>query len=270
MMPKVHEIEISLLRALQTLGGKAPAKDVYPLVTKEFPQLTPGDIAEQLPSGGNKWTNRIQWARQGLLERGEMASGGFGVWAITEEGVARLAAVANRKTPPVSHEPVASDFEETVDDYLSAFRARVLQKLLDLKPPQFEEFAGVLLRGYGFQKVVVSGKSGDGGIDGHGELKVGMAVMRAAFQCKKWKDTVGPKEVQAFRGAIQGQFEQGYFFITSTFTKAAQQQSIKSGAAPIILFDGDQVVRIMMDKGIGIRARPVEIYEDQIETLFEK
>ena len=63
MMPKVQ--------ALHSLGGKALAKDVYPVVTKAFPQLTPGDIAEPLPSGGNKWTNRMQWARQRLVERGE-------------------------------------------------------------------------------------------------------------------------------------------------------------------------------------------------------
>lgn len=270
MMPKVHEVEIPLLRAVQALGGKATAKDVYPFVTKHFPQLTPGDIAEQLASGGNKWTNRIQWARQRLVERGEMASGGFGVWMLTPEGAARLTTAAKQKAPPVARDVEPSDFEETVDDYLSAFRSKVLQQLSDLKPAQFEEFAGVLLRGYGFQKIVISGKSGDGGIDGHGELKVGMAVMKAAFQCKKWKDTVGSKDVQAFRGAIQGQFEQGYFFTTSTFTKAAQEQSIKSGAAPVILFDGDQVVRIMIEKGIGIRARAVEIYEDQIANLFEK
>ena len=269
-MPKVHEIEVPLLRALHSLGGKAPAKDVYPVVTKGFPQLTPGDIAEQLPSGGNKWTNRIQWARQRLVERGEMASGGQGVWVITPEGVSRLKTAPKRTSPPLIQESAASDFEETVDDYLSAFKMKVLQKLLDLNAAQFEEFAGALLRGYGFQKVVVTGKSGDGGIDGHGELKVGMAVMKAAFQCKKWKDAVGSKEVQAFRGAIQGQFEQGYFFATSTFTKAAQQESIKSGAAPVILFGGEQVAQIMIEKGIGIRSRPVEIYEDQIENLFEK
>jgi restriction system protein len=270
MMPKVHEIEDPLLQALHSLGGKAPAKDVYPAVTEKFSQLTPGDIAEQLPSGGNKWTNRMQWARQRLVERGEMASGGVGVWVITPEGTSRLSAAPKPKAPSPAQESVTSDFEETVDDYLTAFRLKVLQKLLDLNAAQFEEFAGVMLRGCGFQKVVVTGESGDGGIDGHGELKVGMAVMKAAFQCKKWKDAVGPKEVQAFRGAIQGQFEQGYFFATSTFTKAAQQESIKMGAAPVILFGGHQIIQVMIEKGIGIRSRPVEIYEDQIESLFEK
>ena len=184
--------------------------------------------------------------------------------------MSRLKSPPKKITPVRIQESLASDFEETVEDYLSAFKMKVLQKLLDLDAAQFEEFAGALLRGYGFQKVVVTGKSGDGGVDGHGELKVGMAVIKAAFQCKKWKDAVGPKEVQAFRGAIQGQFEQGYFFATSTFTKSAQQESIKSGAASVILFGGEQVAQTMIEKGIGVRSRPVEIYEDQIENLFEK
>jgi restriction system protein len=156
-----------------------------------------------------------------------------------------------------------------VDDYLTAFKAKLLQKLHDLSPDKFEEFAGVLLKGYGFQKVKVTGKSRDGGIDGHGELKVGLAIVKAAFQCKRWEGVIPPKEIQAFRGAIQGQFEQGYFFATSTFSKAAQAESIKMGAAPIIIFDGDQIGQMMIEKGVGVRRRPVELYEDQIEDLFE-
>jgi restriction system protein len=100
-------------------------------------------------------------------------------------------------------------------------------------------------------------------------LKVGLAVVKAAFQCKRWQAQVGSKEVQAFRGAIQGQFEQGYFFTTSTFSKAAQAVSLKIGAAPVILFDGDQIGQIMIEKGIGVKRRPIELYEDQIEELFE-
>jgi hypothetical protein len=41
------------------------------------------------------------------------------------------------------------------------------------------------------------------------------------------------------------------------------------GAAPVILFDGEQIGQIMIEKGIGVKRRPVELYEDQIEDLFE-
>jgi restriction system protein len=179
---------------------------------------------------------------------------------------------ASAPIPTQSSTPfdLTTNLEDIADDYLSSFKQKVLNKLQDLSPEQFEEFAGSLLKGYGFQKVAVTGKSGDGGIDGHGQLRVGLATIKAAFQCKRWQQAVGPKEVQAFRGAIQGQFEQGYFFTTSTFTKAAQEKSIKMGAARVVLFGGDQGAGIMIEKGVGIRRRPVEVYEDQIDQLFEK
>jgi len=221
--------------------------------------------------------------RQRLVNSGDIQSPGYGIWGITANGRARLrnglpaaqsvtpgspASAVVSSTPPTATQEPPSNFEETVEDYITAFKAKVLQKLHDLTPKQFEEFAGALLKAYGFQNVTVTGKSGDGGIDGHGELKVGLAVLNAGFQCKRWEGPVGSKEVQAFRGAVQGQFEQGYFFTTSTFSRAAQDESIRKGAAPIILFDGEQLVQIMIEKGIGVKRVPVEVYEDQVEDLL--
>jgi restriction system protein len=91
----------------------------------------------------------------------------------------------------------------------------------------------------------------------------------AAFQCKRWQGSVGAKEVREFRGAIQGKYEQGYFFTTSTFSRPAQKESIQAGAVSVILFEGEQIVDIMIDKGIGIKRRPIELYEDELDQLFE-
>jgi len=280
MLPKTKDVEIPLLLAIQKLGGKAKAQEVYPEVGKYFPELSEADLAEQLPSGGNKWTNRIQWGRQRLIEHGELSSPGHGVWAVTEKGMARLKeassvqkvkpSVAPHDLPSAPPIEYAANLEELSEEYIQSFKQKVLQKLNDLHADEFEQFAGALLKGYGFQKIAVTGKTGDGGIDGHGQLKVGLAVVRAAFQCKKWQNSVGPKEVQAFRGAIVGQFEQGYFFTTSTFTKKAQEESLKLGAAPVFLFAGDQIVEIMIEKEIGVKRRPVEVYEDRVEELFER
>ena len=72
---------------------------------------------------------------------------------------------------------------------------------------------------YGFVDVTVTSVTKDGGIDGHGRLTLGLATMGAAFQCKRWQGNVGRPEVDKFRGAIQGEFEQGVFFATSDFTR---------------------------------------------------
>jgi restriction system protein len=294
MMPPQVEIEVPLLRALVSLGGKAAARDVYAAVTKQFPQLTEVDTSEPLPSGnGNRWTNRIQWVRQTLVSRGEVTSAGYGVWAVTDKGLARLqgsgevrpataagktdrAATPAPKVEPLKVEDVASvlhsaNLEELAEEYAAAFEKKVIQTLLDLEPARFELFATKLMTAYGFRtmKVTNDRPAPDGGIDGDGELKVGLATMRAAFQCKKWQGSVGRPEIDKFRGAIQGQFEHGYFFATSTFSIGTRQVSIKAGAVPVYLFDGHEIVQLMIEKGLGITRRRVEIYDDSIETLFE-
>ena len=60
MLPKQREVEAPLLEVLVELGGQGEPKEIYPLVTKKFPQLREEDLVETIISGGNKWNNRIQ------------------------------------------------------------------------------------------------------------------------------------------------------------------------------------------------------------------
>lgn len=277
MMPKQNEIEIPLLQCLVELGGTGKPQEIYPRVTTYFTNLTEAERTERLPSGGNKWKNRIQWVRQTLVSRGEMDSPEYGVWEITEKGKNRLASQSHPvmppeapKTAPETKSVTAANLEEMADEYLAAFKQKVLQKLQDLSPSQFERFAGALLSAYGFTDVSITGRAGDGGIDGHGKLRVGLASMNVAFQCKRWQGVVGRPEIDKFRGAIQGEFEQGIFFTTSDFSDQAQGVSIKKGATPVVLLNGDAIVGLMVEKGLGIQRRPIEVYEDQIESLFEE
>lgn len=90
MLPKESDVQLPLLQVLVEIGGEGRTKDIYPLVTKKFPKITEDDLNEQIPSGGNKWTNRIQWVRQALVSKGEMSSPRRGLWAITEKGRRRV------------------------------------------------------------------------------------------------------------------------------------------------------------------------------------
>jgi restriction system protein len=258
---------------------------VYEKVKKYFPKLTDADLLETQPSGDNKFQNKIRWARNTLNQRGEMESPAYGIWGLTEKGRDRLkefvkepsekAAEPQQPLPPAP-EPAGprrlANLEELFDDYIEAFKQKTLQALLDLPPARFEKFAGELLRAYGFKEIKVTNTSTapDGGIDGSGELKVGLASVHAAFQCKRWKGQVGRPEVQKFRGAIQGQYEHGYFFTTSTFSDEARQESIKPGSVPIFLFDGPEIVQFMVEKGLGVTRRPIEVFEEQIVRLLER
>ena len=124
-------------------------------------------------------------------------------------------------------------------------------------------FARRLLTAYGFVEVKVTAVGRDGGIDGNGRLRLGLATMNVAFQCKKWQGNVGRPEVDKFRGAIQGAYEQGVFFTTSDFTPDARDASLRQGAVPVILLNGESIVNLMIERGLGVEKVPLYAYYER-------
>jgi restriction system protein len=124
--------------------------------------------------------------------------------AVVRHSAGRMA----RHTRLPSKDSVA-EVQVQYDRYLQSFRQRALDSVNQLKAAEFERFCRNLLTAYGFREVKVTRTARDGGIDGHGRLKVGFAFFNVAFQCKKWRchSSVGRPEIDQFRGAIQGQFE---------------------------------------------------------------
>lgn len=144
--------------------------------------------------------------------------------------------------------------------YVAELKRRILRDLKTLSPQAFEEFAKRLLDVYGFHATSVTQVSGDGGIDGFGKLKVGLANLNVAFQCKRWtKGNIQRPEIDKFRGAAQGDYEQGLFFTTASFSEGAIAASIKRGAVPIILVDGPAIVDLMIEKGFGVQVEALSI-----------
>lgn len=262
MLPKEKAIEVPLLEVLVKLGGQGKPKDIYPLVTKEFPDIADDDLNETLQSGGNRWKNRVQWVRQRLINKGEMHSPSRGIWAITDRGRERV----EGKGPPIP----TVNFAKLYEDYEASFRSKLLDNLNELTARQFELFAPKLLRAYGFVEVKVTNVSSDGGIDGYGKLRLGLATMNVAFQCKRWHGNIGRPQVDKFRGAIQGEFEQGVFFATSDFSQQARDASLKKGAVPIILLNGESIVDLMIQKGIGVERIPLYMHYERSADFMEK
>lgn len=258
MLPKQKDIEIPLLQVLAHLGGQGKPSEIYPLITRSFPNVPPEDFLEQISTGANKWTNRIQWARQALIGKGELFSPERGVWAITETGQQRIQTGSAEGS--ISTASVQS-LEDLYQDYESDMKSRLLDILNDLNPRQFEGFAKKLMEAYGFVDLNITGTGPDGGIDGFGRIRLGLATINAAFQCKRWHGNVSRTEVDKFRGAIQGEYEQGVFFTTSDFTSQAKVASIKKGAVPIILLNGVSIVDLMIEKELGVRSRPVQLFQ---------
>lgn len=153
---------------------------------------------------------------------------------------------------------------------LAELKRRILRDLKSLSPSAFERFAKGLLDKYGFLDTHITQISGDGGIDGHGKLKVGLANLHVAFQCKRYsKGNVQRPEIDKFRGACQGDYEQGLLFTTSSFSDGAIGASIKKGAVPIILIDGPAIVDLMISKGFGIETKALSIHTYALDLALD-
>jgi restriction system protein len=111
-----------------------------------------------------------------------------------------------------------------------------------------------------FIQVVVTGSSGDGGIDGHGTLQINPLVsFKVVFQCKRYTKSVSPSHVRDFRGAMAGRADKGIIITTGTFTAEARREASRDGAPPIDLIDGDKLVDMLERLELGLK--PVTSYE---------
>lgn len=164
--------------------------------------------------------------------------------------------------------PSLVDLKALHQRYLDEFRQRVLKDLKQLSPSDFEVFCKNLLVAYGFHDMIVTRATKDGGIDGHGCLKVGITDLRVAFQCKRWKNkTIGRPEIDQFRGAIQGEYEQGIFFTTASFTSEATSSRVKPGAITVVLMDGAAIVDFMIKNQTGIETETLPVYDLALDLI---
>jgi len=250
-VPSEKDIEVPLLQEIEAMGGEAKPSDLYGKVANHFPRLTAADrTARYRKSGLPIWTNRVQWARQHLVSKGEIDASVRGVWKITQRGRDRI------KAPPP---PPPPSLLKLVEEHTQEVRKELREHVMGMKPNHFEVFAGQLLQALGFTDVQITGRSGDGGIDGHGSLELGVVRVKGAFQFKRWQQNVPRPIIDQFRGAITGFYDQGIFITTSDFSEEAKQASSRPGTIPIVMINGERIIDIMLEKGLGVRKEPLAV-----------
>jgi restriction system protein len=153
-------------------------------------------------------------------------------------------------------------------DVQASYRIDLLNILKSLPPAGFERICQRLLRESGFQQVTVTGKSGDGGIDGIGVVQVNAFVsFRVLFQCKRYQGAVAVSTVRDFRGAMSGRADKGIIMTTGTFTQDAKKEARRDGVPPIELVDGERMVEMFEKQELGLK--PIKTYAID-EKFFEE
>ena len=280
-IPKFQELLNATLDALRALGGSGSTQEIVETVIQRLG--LPDEVAQQLHGEGPQTELEYQlgWARSNLKICEWLSNSQRGVWVLTEEGSHQQSvdAIAVRRfvrderrrnagqTPiapvdPDDHgvdNPVDQTPEEQGAEDENAWKGALLKVLQNMRPESFERLCQLLLRESGFIDVEVTGRSGDGGIDGRGIIRfAGLIGFPVLFQCKRYSGSVTPSQIRDFRGAMTGRTDRGLFITTGGFTREAQREATRDGAPPIDLIDGNMLVDKLKELKLGVTTRQVE------------
>jgi len=287
-VPQHFRFIIPIIEVLEELGGSGRAGEVTELVVERL-NIPEEELNETIKSGASRIKNQIQWARLMLVKTDHLDSSERGVWSLTEKGAKsnltqhdlldlydkrKQWAKEYRKSRELKQQEVSVDAsvsDEPEDDEGFSdvdYRIELLNILKSLPPSGFERICQRLLREAGFEQVTVTGRSGDGGIDGIGICQVNAFVsFKVLFQCKRYQGSVGPALVRDFRGAMMGRADKGIILTTGNFTKEATREARRDGVPPIELVDGEKLVNMFEKIQLGLK--PVPAFEIDYQ-FFEK
>lgn len=247
------------LQATKELGGSATVREMNERVIEDEKF---SEEVQTVPHGDGRMSEleyRLHWARTHLKAIGALVNSSRAVWAITDHGrdldektmhaenkawrETLIQARRSRRVEPA----VENDGTEE-----SPWKDLLIARMLSLPADGFERLAQRLLREAGFVNVTVTGKSGDGGIDGVGVYRLSLVSFPVYFQCKRYKGTVSAGAVRDFRGAMAGRGEKGLLITTGSFTRDAQTEATRDGAPPVELIDGERLCDLLRDYRLGV------------------
>ena len=275
-MPTFDSLMNPLLEALFALGGSGSIDEIYEKVI-EMQRID--DELASVPHNPEKSNlteigYRMAWARTYLKKYGFLENSTRGVWALTplarekrkvnprdvvkkvreadKEASRKKVRKTNREDPIELTDEIGADTSSWQEDLY-----HLLTK--EIAPDAFERLTQRLLRESGFVQVEVTGRTGDGGIDGKGIARIhGFMSFHVIFQCKKYQGSVSAGDIRDFRGAMVGRADKGLFITTGTFTPAAIKEATRDGAPPIDLVDGEHLAEKLKEFGLGIQTEMIE------------
>lgn len=219
---------------------------------------------------------RMAWARTYLKKIGAVENSARGVWTLTPRGAQltrddiRSAPTQVRQDYAIQRTPEATALVETAfEGEERPWLEQLRERLLAMDPSAFERLCQRLLREAGFIKVEVTGRSGDGGIDGTGVLRMNLLSFQVIFQCKRWQSSVGSSVVRDFRGAMVGRADKGLIMTTVSFTAEARREATRDGAPAIDLVDGDALCELLLEHRLGVKVEMVPRVTIDETTLAE-
>ncbi len=284
--PRIKQLLTPTRDALKALGGSGSIQEIKDKVIEQL--SIPDEIVNIRYSEKGSQTQldfRLGFARTALKDSGLLENTERGVWAIVpgrrdkpldpDKAFERYHEKRKeRKRERKARGPDGSETDDAIDE-ADEWREVLFEALTKkLNPDAFERLTKRMLRECGFIEVQVTGKPGDGGIDGIGIAKINdLMSFPVIFQCKRYRDSsVSAKHIRDFRGAMAGRTDKGLFITTSSFTRDARAEASRDGAPLIDLIDGEQLIDKLKELKLGITVEveaveKVTIDEDWYENI---
>ncbi|MDY0930744.1 restriction endonuclease [Chryseobacterium sp. CFBP8996] len=271
IVPTYDKMLIPTMEALTILGGSGSIEEinesVYEIMGFDEEILA---IPQNETGVQSKVDYKLAWARTYLKLYGLIENSSRGVWALKDNDInisqldsgeiVKFVREKTRRTkedtesPKLQNEEVENEIIELLN-----WKEKLLSAILKIDPSAFERLCQRVLRESGFIQVEVLGKSGDGGIDGKGIVRLnGFLSFHVFFQCKRYKGSVGSGDIRDFRGAMQGRADKGLFITTGKFTREAIKEGTRDGAPAIDLIDGDLLCDKLKEFGLGVKTELIE------------
>lgn len=273
-VPTFDEMFNPVLQALRELGGSGAIGEIDEKVS-EILQLNDDDINAIHRDNRTQLSYRLAWTRNYLKRYGLLENSARSIWVLTPLGLKTEKVDGSEVKRAVRELDIETNVEEAVEEGkepessdVQLWEEQLLSKIQEMSPDVFERLCQRILREAGFIQVEVTGRSGDGGIDGVGILRIsGFLSFHIIFQCKRYTGSVSAGQIRDFRGAMQGRADKGLFITTGTFTRDAKREASRDGAPPIDLIDGSELVIKMKELNLGVKVKTEEVVEIDSQWL---
>ncbi|MYB40003.1 restriction endonuclease [Candidatus Saccharibacteria bacterium] len=272
-VPKQEDMYEAVIEVIRKRDGSATRQEIDEGVA-EYMELSDEQVNQLHDDKGTRTrlSYNLAWSRTYLKAFGMLDNSKRGVWLLTPKGhecatvdkkeiVNHFRSTQRKKRVAKKRPHLTNNIQS---EALEGWRDELMEAVLELSPSGFEKLCQYILRESGLIEVEVIGRSGDGGIDGKGNMQLsGLLKFQCFFQCKRYRGSVTPKEIRDFRGAMAGRSDKGLFITTGVFTKAAREEANRDGAPLIDLINGDMLLDKMQELELGLKQNLVyEVNKD--------
>jgi restriction system protein len=155
-----------------------------------------------------------------------------------------------------------------VEAFNTQKRKELREHLRTMHPYRFEQLVRDLLEAMGYEDVNVTKASGDYGVDVVATVQFGITTITEVVQVKRRQETIHRPILDQLRGALPYyKALRGTIITLGTFSSGCINAALYVGAAPISLIDGEKLFDLLIKYDIGVKKRPIDLYEIDEEYL---